>query len=331
MLDVLTPGVRARLPFAVPANRGVLPAPQAVVTSYLPGVRLQPGAVGADSALAGSIGRAIAAIHELPDLRRRGGAPARRDRRRLRPRCGGADRPRRLDRRGAARADQPLVRRRRGPDAVAVPAVRRARRAGRREPARHAEGGPGRPGHRRARLGRACRSPTPRGTSPGCSGCRSPARPAPCSTPTAPCAAGTRDKAITRRALLYAELEIARWLLHGVEKDDDAIASDAVQMLEALLASVLEGTAGTLVGERLPTHDGHRGRADARRPASARGERVARTARGPGLAQLLLRVDPLRPHDQVVRDVVERCVDTPPDRCPPASRTRSGTARAGTA
>ena len=38
--------------------------------------------------------------------------------------------------------------------------------------------------------------------------------------------------------MLYAELEIAKWLLHGTETRNTAIVDDAVDMLHGLLDSV---------------------------------------------------------------------------------------------
>lgn len=46
------------------------------------------------------------------------------------------------------------------------------------------------------------------------------------------------DRLITQRAMLYAELELARWLLHGVETHDEAVIADAVAMLDGLVDSV---------------------------------------------------------------------------------------------
>ena len=51
------------------------------------------------------------------------------------------------------------------------------------------------------------------------------------------------DRGIRRRAMLYAELELARWLLHGVDLHDTAIVEDAVDMLESLVTS-LQGDVG---------------------------------------------------------------------------------------
>ena len=43
------------------------------------------------------------------------------------------------------------------------------------------------------------------------------------------------DARITQRAMLYAEMELARWLLHGTESRNQAIVDDAVAMLDALV------------------------------------------------------------------------------------------------
>jgi Predicted aminoglycoside phosphotransferase len=50
--------------------------------------------------------------------------------------------------------------------------------------------------------------------------------------------AGADDRQATQRAMLYAELEVARWLLHGREVHDSAIVDDAVQMLDGLVERV---------------------------------------------------------------------------------------------
>jgi macrolide phosphotransferase len=46
------------------------------------------------------------------------------------------------------------------------------------------------------------------------------------------------DQRITQRAMLYAELELARWLLHGSDTRDQSIVDDAVAMLDALVETV---------------------------------------------------------------------------------------------
>ena len=46
------------------------------------------------------------------------------------------------------------------------------------------------------------------------------------------------DSRITQRAMLYAELELARWLLHGVDSHDQSVIDDAVGMLDSLVDTV---------------------------------------------------------------------------------------------
>lgn len=46
------------------------------------------------------------------------------------------------------------------------------------------------------------------------------------------------DQRITQRAMLYAELELARWLLHGTETRNSSIVNDAVTMLDGLVETV---------------------------------------------------------------------------------------------
>ena len=51
-------------------------------------------------------------------------------------------------------------------------------------------------------------------------------------------ARGIHDRQVGRRAVLAAELELARWLLHGTERRSTEIVDDAVEMLHALLDRV---------------------------------------------------------------------------------------------
>ncbi len=46
------------------------------------------------------------------------------------------------------------------------------------------------------------------------------------------------DALVRERARLYAELEFARWLVHGVERGDDAVVADATALLTALADGV---------------------------------------------------------------------------------------------
>ncbi|TFC00760.1 phosphotransferase [Cryobacterium mannosilyticum] len=50
------------------------------------------------------------------------------------------------------------------------------------------------------------------------------------------------DPRITQRAMLYAELELARWLLHGTDTRNQSIVDDAVAMLDGLVDSVHTNT-----------------------------------------------------------------------------------------
>ena len=63
---------------------------------------------------------------------------------------------------------------------------------------------------------------------------------------------GAADALLPQRALLYGELELARWLLHGVARHDETIIADAVAMLDGLVASVHEHTSEALSPETGP-------------------------------------------------------------------------------
>lgn len=63
---------------------------------------------------------------------------------------------------------------------------------------------------------------------------------------------GAVDRTIRQRAQLYAELELARWLLHGTETDDTVIVDDAVTMLDTLVDSVLGDLSAPLSSETGP-------------------------------------------------------------------------------
>lgn len=63
---------------------------------------------------------------------------------------------------------------------------------------------------------------------------------------------GGADGHLPQRALLYGELELARWLLHGVEARDDAIIADAVGLLDGLVESVHDRSSEPLSPETGP-------------------------------------------------------------------------------
>ncbi len=64
--------------------------------------------------------------------------------------------------------------------------------------------------------------------------------------------AGAADAHLPQRALLYGELELARWLLHGVDRRDPAIIDDAVGLLDGLAASVHDHSSEPLSPETGP-------------------------------------------------------------------------------
>ena len=65
----------------------------------------------------------------------------------------------------------------------------------------------------------------------------------------------TVDRQLKQRALLYAELEIARWLLHGTDSHDSAIIDDAVGMLSGLVDSVHSDVMNPITHQTLPAMD----------------------------------------------------------------------------
>jgi aminoglycoside phosphotransferase (APT) family kinase protein len=65
-------------------------------------------------------------------------------------------------------------------------------------------------------------------------------------------ARGSSDRQIERRARLYSELEVARWLLHGTQERDTAIVDDAVEMLHGLVDTVQNDLGKTLSHNTLP-------------------------------------------------------------------------------
>jgi len=64
---------------------------------------------------------------------------------------------------------------------------------------------------------------------------------------------GGGDRQIKQRAVFYAELEIAKWLLHGTETRSTEIVDDAVQMLTALVDSVRNDVMNPIGAQTMPT------------------------------------------------------------------------------
>ena len=63
------------------------------------------------------------------------------------------------------------------------------------------------------------------------------------------------DRQLRQRATLYAELEVARWLLHGVETGDETIIADAEQLLDGLVTRLRGLGQSELRHETLPVLD----------------------------------------------------------------------------
>ncbi len=59
------------------------------------------------------------------------------------------------------------------------------------------------------------------------------------------------DPTIRQRATLYSELEMAKWLVHGVNKGNQGIIDDAMSMLTVLAEDVESGAIGRLVAAPL--------------------------------------------------------------------------------
>jgi aminoglycoside phosphotransferase (APT) family kinase protein len=231
----LLAGLTGWLPFAVPEVAGTAALPEggrAVVHRVLPGVALRGGQLASSPALAGALGRALAAIHDLParvveDAGRPAYGPEEYRHRRLAEldRAAGTGKvpsallarwERALEEAGAWRftpvpvhgdlsAQDVLVD---GNDVVAMVQWAEARVA---DPADDlAWVAVGADSH--ALPGLVAAYTESRREKP--------------------------DRDLQRRARLAGELAVARWLLHGVSTEDGAVVDDAVGMLTSLEASV---------------------------------------------------------------------------------------------
>lgn len=240
-LRALTAGIRSRLPFDVPTYLGQAPidGTRAVVYDYLPGSPLRVESVGPGDGLGGSLGRAIAGIHALPTAfigeaglpvltaaeclsstealietaSGTGLVPAA-----LRDRWRSAVRDNDLWQfqptviNGALTAESFLTE---GETVVGVLGWSALR-----------VGDPARDLHWVLAMSADAAEAT--------LGSYTTARRTPA------------DRQFTHRALLYAELEVARWLLHGRELHDQSIVDDAVRMLDGLVDRVHTNTADPL-------------------------------------------------------------------------------------
>lgn len=235
-LRALTNGIRSRLPFDVPAAVGQTPVDgtRAVVLEFVAGTHLDPSDLG-DEVLSDSLGAAIAAIHSLPtSFIAEAGLPL------LSTEQIRADAQRIVSRAAETRLLPTAVRERwqaavedhtlwqfqptvihgsLGADRVLV-----IRQDGHRLVNGIIEWGSLRVGdpaldlHWIATLGATGEQAL--------------------STYAASCSRGP-DRFVALRARLYAELEIARWLLHGRDSHDETVVEDAVSMLDGLVDRVL--------------------------------------------------------------------------------------------
>jgi aminoglycoside phosphotransferase (APT) family kinase protein len=64
---------------------------------------------------------------------------------------------------------------------------------------------------------------------------------------------GAGDRHVRQRAMFYAELEVAKWLLHGTEARSTEIVDDAVGMLTALADSVHNDVMNPIGAQTMPT------------------------------------------------------------------------------
>ncbi|WP_166409056.1 phosphotransferase [Labedella phragmitis] len=236
-LAALTDGIRSRLPFTVPTVLGQTPAgdTRAVVSTFVPGVQVRADDLPAGDGVATSIGGALAALHALPgSFVGEVGLPTQ-----------SAEESRReassvVDRALATRL-LPAAVGARWTDAIADDAlwqfnptvVNGTVSAESFVIAEHEVG--------QIVVGMigwsGLRSSDPAHDLHWLSGAGEAAD----SVFAAYTAASSRtpDARIRVRAMLYAELELARWLLHGKDTHDQAIVDDAVSMLDGLVEHVL--------------------------------------------------------------------------------------------
>jgi aminoglycoside phosphotransferase (APT) family kinase protein len=64
---------------------------------------------------------------------------------------------------------------------------------------------------------------------------------------------GGADRQVRQRAMLYAELELAKWLLHGTELHSQDIIDDAVDLLASLTDSVHRDVLNPIGAQTMPT------------------------------------------------------------------------------
>lgn len=246
-LRSLTAGIRSRLPFGLPAFVGQAPidVTRAIVTDFVPGAHRTADELTAEPRLAESVGLAIAAIHSLPTgfvadagLPRRTAAESRDEIVALVGRAADTGRlPAAILRRWEEATDDAalwrfeptVVNGALGAESILVDGERVTGVVGW---ARLAVGDPARDLHwlltSRGRAAERALEAYLIGRE------------------------GAADEHLPRRALLYGELELARWLMHGVDTHDDAIVEDAVALLDGLVATVHDRSSEPLAAQTGP-------------------------------------------------------------------------------
>jgi len=242
-IRALSTGIRARLPFIVPEYRGQAPigSTRAIVTTYVPGERLDVRSLPSHPELAASIGRAVAAVHSLPtSFVSDAGLPSLTPFEILRSAVSLMDRavatalvPAALQERweGAARDQQlwqfapTVVHGGLGPESFLADGDTVCGLLGWGElrlgdPAKDLAWVLG--GHDTAVFDTVLAAYTANG--------------------------GARDRQLTQRARLYHELETAQWLLHGVQVKSTEVVDDAVAMMHRLVDQVHSPSAAPLQG-----------------------------------------------------------------------------------
>lgn len=246
-MRALSAGIRSRLPFAVPEYVGQAPIgpTRAIVTEFIPGDVRSADELTADAGLAGEVGRAIAAIHALPaafigeaGLPRRSAEQAREAAVEVIDRAADTGRlPAALVRRWEEATDDDtlwrfaptVVNGQLGADSFLVDGDRVTGVIGW---SGLAQDDPARDLHWvLTATGDAAEETLAAYVT---------AR------------AGEADAELARRALLYGELELARWLLHGVDTHDDAVIDDAVGLLDGLVARVHDHSSESLTTDTGP-------------------------------------------------------------------------------
>lgn len=244
-LRALSQGVRSRLPFAVTAFAGQVPvgSTRAIVSEFVDGTKTTLAATSTE--LAASIGRAVAAIHSLPtSFVTDAGLPSLSPIHALQETTSVVDRAvatglvpetlrqrweRALDERriwefqptvinGALGADSILSRDDEVTGVLGWHALRVA------DPARDV-----------AWLLGGRRSDLADAVFDAYSAVR-----------------GTVDRQLRQRATLYAELEIAKWLLHGTESRSTEVVDDAVHMLHGLVDDLQNDLMNPLGPQTMP-------------------------------------------------------------------------------